>query len=106
MSLPPVQLERLYPVIKLGRNPAETVVVMRVGVRGPTGPGGDAAPPIEYVQSSSSDEWIINHNLGWRPLIQIFSSGMVEVEADVRHMSDNQARVYFGAPVAGVALMR
>lgn len=66
---------------------------------GPPGPAGQ--PAYIHTQASASAEWVVNHNLGVRPLIVVLSPGGVEVEAHPIHMSTNQVRIHFAAPATG-----
>ena len=56
-----------------------------------------------HDQSSALDIWTINHNLGFKPTVTVFSVGGMEVEADVQHTSINQTIIYFNNPFAGSA---
>lgn len=76
--------------------PPRTRVV--VGARGRPGINGAG---FEHLQSSPSAEWIVNHNLGFRPSATVLSAGGVEVLAQVVHASTNQLRVIFTAPQTG-----
>lgn len=58
-----------------------------------------------HTQSSAASTWTINHNLGYNPIVQVFTSGGVEVIADVVHTSPNQTVIYFSAPTSGFARM-
>lgn len=82
----------LPPVVAPGVGPVAAII-------GPRGPAGGEA--FEHVQSSPSDEWVVNHNLGFRPSATVMSPGGVEVRAEVRHQSPNQLRVYFAQPQSG-----
>lgn len=54
-----------------------------------------------------SGEWIVNHNLGAKPAaVTVLSSGGVEVEANIVHMSDNQFRVLLNPPMAGQVIVQ
>jgi len=53
-------------------------------------------------QFAAADAWIVNHNLGRRPNVQVRTLGGAEVEVEVLHVSDNQVAVYFDVPMAGV----
>ncbi len=75
----------------------EVIVEAKQGLPGASGAG------FVHTQGSASAEWIVNHNLGFKPAVEIFDVGGREVEADVLHMSDNQLRVYFTSAVAGTA---
>ena len=79
------------------------VEVASVGVQGPA---GGTSPPFRHLQSTPSDTWIVNHNLGWQPQDTILSAGSVEVAAEVIHASINQCSVHFNTPQSGVAIMR
>lgn len=54
-----------------------------------------------FVQSVLSDEWIVNHNLGAFPVVQVFTSGGEQILADVIHININQLRIYFSVPQTG-----
>lgn len=71
--------------------------------RGPQGPKGDPAQTYDHAQSSASDTWVINHNLGVRPFVALFNTGGVSIEGEVVHASSNQTIVYFATAVAGSA---
>ena len=74
--------------------------------RGPPGPPGAGGNVFEYSPPSASDEWIVNHNFGYNPVVAVLSPGGVEVEAQVLHTSLNQTRVLFNAPQLGKAIAR
>jgi hypothetical protein len=47
--------------------------------------------------------WTVNHNFGRCPAcVKVRTQGGIEIEAAVQHVSPNQLRVTFDAPVAGV----
>jgi hypothetical protein len=79
--------------------------VLTEAVQGPPGPPGEngIGSTFTHTQSVASAEWIINHNLGYRPSVTLYSTGGAEIEGEVVHLSNNQARAYFSAPVAGSA---
>lgn len=76
-------------------------ILIDTGVGGPAGRPGVSAALFEHVQSSPLAEWTVNHNLGHRPSVTVFSPGGVEVCAAVVHQSVNQLRIYFSAPQTG-----
>lgn len=82
----------------------ETIIV-NSGARGPAGPAGPAGAAEAHIhtQASAAAEWIVNHNFGARPLVQVFSAGGAEIEANIIHITDNQVRIYFAAAQAGTA---
>ncbi|WP_426036525.1 hypothetical protein [Brevundimonas sp. DC300-4] len=73
---------------------------MRI-VTGARGRPGINGAGFEFVQNSPSADWIVNHNLGFRPTATVLSAGGVEVLAEVVHASTNQLRVIFPQPQTG-----
>lgn len=86
---------------------AEIALKLEVG-QGPSGPpgSGGGGSAFRFTQASPLAEWIINHNLGIEPQVEVMSPGSVRVNAEVVHVSINQARVFFATPYAGFALLR
>lgn len=83
--------------------PKPLQIVAVVGAPGPTGPESE---PYLHTQGSASVEWTVNHNKGFKPVLQILSVGGVVVEADISHITDNQTKVFFAAPYSGYAVAR
>lgn len=74
------------------------------GIQGPIGPaGGPANPTFTFTQSSPLAGWIINHNLGFNPILTVTDIGGNEVEAEIVHISSNLTMVYFSQPQTGKA---
>lgn len=73
------------------------------GIRGERGPSGVAGDSFEFSQSSPALQWSISHNLGRRPIVELFSVGGAEIDADVLHISTDQVLVNFLLPTAGSA---
>ncbi len=57
----------------------------------------------KHVQVSPATVWVVNHNLGYRPLVAILKDGVTPVEAAINHVSINQAEIIFLLPTAGSA---
>ena len=76
--------------------------VVEVLIPGPQGPAGSGSAYV-HTQGSAATTWTINHNLGFRPGVTVLSVGGVEVEAEVTHVSVNQAVVSFVSATAGSA---
>lgn len=74
------------------------------GEKGDKGPSGNAAIHYEHLQSIASTEWIVNHNLGLRPQVNVLSLGGVTMWAEVVHSSLNQTVVYFDDPQTGIVV--
>jgi len=67
---------------------------------------GGGITPFEYVQSSPSASWIVNHNFTRYPVaVTVLSVGNVEVEAAITHVSVNQLIVSFALPYVGRVLV-
>jgi hypothetical protein len=74
--------------------------VFYVGTQGL--PGASSAG-IEFAFASASTSWTINHNLGVRPAVALFTVGGVEMMGQVTHTSVNQAVASFNTPQSGFA---
>lgn len=68
-----------------------------------TGPAGGATIVYVHTQSTPATTWTINHNLGFRPSVELLDSGSQEIDADVSHPSVNQTIVTLKAATAGLA---
>lgn len=87
---------------------AEQIVVVTAISRGPLGPKGDKGDQgggagYLHVQAQPSTQWIINHNLGFKPLVQLFDTASQEFDGLITHASDNQVIATLTAAVAGFA---
>jgi hypothetical protein len=78
-----------------------TVTAITTGPQGPQGPAGSAA--YEFVQASPATTWTINHNLGYRPSVEILDAGSQEIDGEVAHPSINQTVVTLNPASAGLA---
>ncbi|KJV08072.1 hypothetical protein [Methylocucumis oryzae] len=65
---------------------------------------GSSGGQFLYTQSTSSDIWVVNHNLGRRPNVQVTNLGGMQIIAEVQHISINQVTIYFDTPMAGLAI--
>jgi len=88
----------------------ETVVTVEpayAGPQGPPGPQGPAGAPggarYTHTQAVAAATWIINHNLGYHPLIEVFDTDGNLVEAAVTQGSLNTVTVEHSTPIAGRA---
>ena len=85
-------------------------IVVRVDFPGPVGPPGPAGPvtgatAYVHTQTIASATWTINHNLGRKVVLQVFSSGWSEVDAEWVNVNTNQVVVVFAGPMSGSALL-
>lgn len=81
---------------------ADVIEVVELGVQGLPGTGGGNAVYVHH-QTTPTTQWIINHNLGYYPHVSVLSVGLVEITADVQHVSVNQTQIQFSIPTAGLA---
>jgi hypothetical protein len=77
------------------------VTVTTAGPQGPGGGGGAAA--YVHTQSTPATTWTINHNLGFRPSVELLDSGSQEIDGDISHPTVNQTVVTLNPATAGLA---
>jgi hypothetical protein len=77
------------------------VEVVEVIHPGPQGPAGGVS--YIYQQATPSSSWVINHNLGYRPAVELLDTGSQEIDAEVAHPSVNQTIVTLNPATAGLA---
>lgn len=98
----------LTPKRRLGLNisePGEQIALQLFPfVRGEQGLPGATAAKYVHTQSSPDTTWTVNHNLGVRPVVALFSAGYVEIEAGIVHTSINQFVVSFNTATGGFAV--
>lgn len=58
-----------------------------------------------HIQTSNSDEWIITHNLGYRPSVTIIDLDGDVVNADITYNTNNQITLTFAQPIKGEAYL-
>lgn len=83
---------------------SDTAVALSPLVQGLPGPPGNAAIHYEHLQSIAAREWVVNHNLGLRPQVNVLSLGGATMWAEVIHSSLNQTIVYFDDPQTGIVV--
>lgn len=59
--------------------------------------------PYVHQQSTPATTWTINHNMGKYPTVELFNSGMQEIDADISHPSVNQTVITLNPATAGQA---
>lgn len=82
---------------------APVQALVEVQVAGPQGPAGANAAAYVHQQLTASASWTINHNLGYKPSVELLNTGSQEIEGDVVHTNVNQTLVAFSGAVAGQA---
>lgn len=93
--------------VTVTENPSGTTVVT-VTTEGPQGPpgssgGGGGGAAYTFTQSTPSTTWTINHNLGFRPSVELLDAGSQEIDGQIAHPSVNQTVVTLNPATAGVA---
>lgn len=98
MSQTTLQINEIRHTLRIDAE--DNIQVVSIGIQGPPGPG---AASYDFTQSSPSTLWTINHNLGYRPQVELRTTGGVIMLAEVTHISVNQVQVSFAVSTAGTA---
>lgn len=85
--------------------PLSTAVIAALALKVNIGGGGGSAVPVQFSQASAITTWNIPHNLGHRPVINVYTTGWVEVVAQIVHIDSNNTQVLFDSPQAGYAVL-
>ena len=102
-----VNITEVTNTVTVTENGSSTVVTVPVTntitaiTQGPQGPPGGAA--FVYQQVSPATTWTINHNLGYKPSVELLDSGSQEIDGEISHPSDNQTVVTLNPASAGLA---
>lgn len=67
------------------------------------GPQGPAGVSYTHQQLAATTTWIINHNLGYRPAVELLDTGGQEIDGDIAHPSVNQTVITLNPATAGIA---
>ena len=86
------------PQVEVGDLQTQTIELL---VPGPQGPAGGSA--YIHQQPLPAATWVINHNLGYRPSVEILDSGSQEIEGEVSHPTVHQTVVTLSPATAGQA---
>lgn len=73
------------------------------GATGPAGPPGPSSGTFRYQQGVPSSLWTIVHNLGFRPVVQVFDGTGAEQVGDIYHIDSNSLTVSFSFAFSGEA---
>lgn len=80
----------------------ETTISVPVHTTNPPIPAGGLTPHI-HAQPIESAEWIINHNRGYYPIVQVSNALHERINAHIWDYSENQVRISFSKPFSGSA---
>jgi hypothetical protein len=64
---------------------------------------GQPAYSYVYTQTSSSSTWVINHALGYNPIVRAFAGNTEITPTNITHNTINQVTLTFAIPYVGVA---
>lgn len=71
-------------------------------VIGPPGANGSAGARYVHTQASAATLWTVPHNLGFRPVVSIYSAGGQEIAGgEVLHLSALTLTITFDVAFAG-----
>jgi hypothetical protein len=76
-----------------------------IAIFGPPGRNGDGSA-VSWSPPSAQTTWMIPHNLGFNPLVQVFDSAGDVVFTNVTHLDINTCLIEFSQPVSGTAELR
>lgn len=87
--------------------PAVRSVTGATGPAGPPGPAGAAGfpQPREFFQPAPSDTWLIVHNLGRLPVVNVIDTAGQQVFGEVHHLDENNLNIVFSHPFSGSVLL-
>lgn len=96
-----IEIESVGQITSAEVEAASQILVSEVLIPGIQGPAGGAA--FIFTQPTPSTTWIINHNLGFRPTVELLDSGGQEIDAEVSHPTINQTIATLSPATAGSA---
>lgn len=67
--------------------------------------GLSAAGFYRHIQSTPSATWTINHELGFRPSVQVIDADGDDIDASIEHLDADTSVVSFITPIAGEAFL-
>ena len=65
--------------------------------------GGGGIAAYVHTQASVATTWTINHNLGYRPTVELLDSGSQEIDGAIAHPTVNQTVITLNPATAGLA---
>jgi hypothetical protein len=113
LSIDSMTIADQYSVSATAAIVGDTGPVGPVGPQGPEGPQGvpglNATGGIRYydhIQVEAIPTWLIPHNLGVYPDVDIIDSDGSIVQAAVKYLDINTVEIDFGVPFSGNAVLR
>lgn len=83
----------------------EYVKTLQLNSGGSPAPSGDGDKYYEYVQSTPSAVWTINHNLQKNPSVAVIDSSGNLVEGDCSYTNENTLVLTFSGAFSGKAFL-
>lgn len=71
-----------------------------------TGGSGGSSAAMHWSPPSALSSWMIPHNLGYKPVVQIIDSTGSLIFTKVTHVDINTCLIEFSQPVSGIAELR
>jgi hypothetical protein len=68
----------------------------------PFGSGGGIVGYV-HTQGSAATTWTINHNLGYKPVVQVYNAGSLQMIAEIEDVTINQTIVRVSPAQSGFA---
>ncbi|ROL55658.1 hypothetical protein D9V84_11175 [Bacteroidetes/Chlorobi group bacterium Naka2016] len=65
---------------------------------------GLADKHYRHNQDLPALEWIIQHNLGKKPSVEVIDSAGTKVEGEIEYIDDNTVKIKFSSEFSGVAI--
>lgn len=75
------------------------------GAQGPVGTANPAYYSYTFEQQSNSTTWVINHNLGYKPAVDIIDYGGNNIEADITYTSSSSLAITLSPAASGYAYL-
>lgn len=94
-------MERQTPILITEDTDQSFIVVTKVGPQGPPGPAGNG---FVHIQNTPAATWIIDHTVGRKPVVTVYSNSGEEILTDVVS-SSTQVTITFASPIAGQAIL-
>jgi hypothetical protein len=69
----------------------------------PYEPSGAGSAAYVHNQGTPATTWTINHNLGFRPAVELLDSGSQEIDGAISHPTVNQTVITLSPATAGLA---
>jgi len=60
---------------------------------------------LKYSSIGEQQVWVIEHNFGFEPQVQVYNQDSVRVMVNFQHVSENTTQILFDKPRAGYALL-